>query len=119
MSVENDPDLPNWSAIQSLIPQSTTGRPDLSSFAKAHSTTYKKFKYAVYHWTIFRQIYGNRGDNFSSGRFPAFQDYVKAEAHSIIFNLSSGLDAASNEINLAYNFQLKRNDIGINNKTLR
>lgn len=120
MSMENDPDLPNRWAIQSLIPSSTTGRSDdLSEFAKAHTTTYKKFKFAVYHWTIFHQIYGNKGDNFGSGRFPAFQDYVKAEAHSIIFNLFSALDSVSNEINLAYDFQLKRNDISINNKSLK
>jgi hypothetical protein len=52
-------------------------------------------------------------------KFPSFQDYVKAEAHSIIFNLYSALDAVSNKINLAYDFQLKSNDIGIKNKSLK
>jgi hypothetical protein len=119
MSVENDPDLPKRWAIQSLIPSSMTDRRDLHEFSQAHTTTYKKFKFAVYHWTIFHQIYGYRGDNFGSGRFPAFQDYVKAEAHSIIFNLFSALDSVSNEINLVYGFQLKSNDIRINNPSLK
>jgi hypothetical protein len=119
MAVPNDPDLPNWWAIHSLIPSNTTGRKDLTEFSRANSTTHKKFKFAVYHLTIFRQIYGNRGDNHGSGRFPNFQDYVKAEAHSIIFNLYSALDAVSNKINLAYDFQLKSNDIGIKNKSLK
>jgi hypothetical protein len=119
MAVPNDPDLPNWWAIHSLIPSNTTGRKDLTEFSRANSTTHKKFKFAVYHLTIFRQIYGNRGDNHGSGRFPNFQDYVKAEAHSIIFNLFSALDSMSNEINLVYGFQLKHNDIRINKPALK
>jgi hypothetical protein len=104
--------------FQSSI-SSGRNNPDLHEFHKDHSMTYKKFKFAVYHWTIFHQIYGNKGDNHGSGRFSAFQDYVKAESHSVIFNLSSALDSLSNEINLVYDFQLKRGDIGINNKSLK
>jgi len=95
-----DADLPNWTQIQSLMPSSFTGKPDLLKFAQAHTTTYKKLKFAIYHLTILQQIYGVNRYNFDS-QISAPYDWALAEAHSIIFNLSSTLDAISYEINLA------------------
>ena len=118
MYMTNDPDLPNWSDIQSLIPSSTTGKPKLTEFSQAHTTTYKKFKFAIYHLNILQQVYGVNRNNFTS-QISAPYDWALAEAHSIIFNLYSALDAVSNEINLAYNFQLKPNEVGIQKPCLQ
>jgi hypothetical protein len=117
MYVPNDPDLPNWSDIQSLMPSSFMGRPDLLTFSQAHTTTYKKFKFAVYHLTILQQLYGVNRYNFDP-QITAPYDWALAEAHSIIFNLFSTLDAISYEINLACNFQLKASEAGIQSKCI-
>jgi hypothetical protein len=111
----NDPELPKWSFIQSLIPQSTTGKPDLHKFSQAHETTYRKFKFAIYHLNILRQVYGpNATVNLGRGTSSASQQHwAIAEAHSIVFNLYSALDSVSDEINRAYEFKLNPNEVGV------
>jgi hypothetical protein len=118
MSIENDPSLPNWSDINRLIRSSLTGKPDLLKFDRAHTTTYRKFKFAIYHLTILQQVYGVNAINVGQGTSSDPQQWALAEAHSIVFNLSSTLDAVSYEINLAYNFPLKSNEVGFKNTCL-
>jgi hypothetical protein len=116
MFKKDDAALPNWSNIRRLI--SSPARHPLHHFLRAHETTYKKFKFAIYHLTIFQQIYGvSRNDVSKETSAPQY--WAIAEAHSIIFNLYSALDAVGHEINLAYNFRLNPNDIRLKNRCLR
>jgi hypothetical protein len=117
---DDDESLTNWLAIRRLIPPDKTGRPELHEFEQAHSSTIRKFKFAIYHLTIMEQVYGpNRKNNLVSRDITAPQHWAIAEAHSIIFNLYSTLDGVFNEIKIVYNFQLEPKDVTVQSHKLR
>lgn len=108
MRQNNDNDFPNWSKIQKLIPSSIPNA-DLLDYAQSHESTKSKVTFADYHYHILNQLYIPHITTRESDTV----DWVRAEFHSVIMNLYSALDSLAYEINLAYGFGLKVNQIHI------
>jgi hypothetical protein len=108
MRQSNDGDFPNWSKIQNLIPSSIPNV-DLLDYAQNHESTKSKVTFADYHYYILDQLYKPHVTDRESDTV----DSVLAEFHSIVIDLYSALDSLSYEINLAYNFGLRSNQIHV------
>jgi hypothetical protein len=98
-NLRGDRSIRNWSDIKNMIPTGNLTEPQLD-LAQAHDSTFYKIRFADYHIFILRQLYDpNRKD-----RGEEMQHWVRAELHSIVYNLYSALDSLGYEINLAYGF---------------
>lgn len=104
----NISDFSNWSKIQTLI-SSTIPDTNLLDFAQSHESTKTKIIFADYHYYILNQFYRPS----VTKRETDTDSWVRAEFHSLVINLYSALDSLAYEINLAYNFGLKPNQINI------
>lgn len=105
----NDPSLRNWFEIRSLLPTTAKLSCPLSDLVQAHDSVFYKLRFADYYLFILQQIYSSNmldpgGD---------IDNWVRAELHSIIYNLYSALDSLGYEINLAYGFNIERGKIHI------
>lgn len=108
MHQANDVDLPNWVAIQTLMP-STHHNLDLLEYDQSHGTTKTKVTFTDYHYHILNQFYIPN----VTKRQTDTDSWVRAEFHSIVMSLYSSLDSLAYEVNLAYNFGLKPYQIHI------
>jgi hypothetical protein len=96
-----DPSVHNWFSIRNLIPTGNLTEQELD-LARAHDSTFYKIRFADYHLFILGQIY----DPNARQREGEIQHWVRAEMHSIVYNLYSALDSLGYEINLAYGFTI-------------
>jgi hypothetical protein len=96
-----DPSVRHWSNIKNLIPTASPTDPQFD-LAQAHDSTFYKIRFADYHLFILQQLY----DPNTAEREGEIQHWVRAELHSIVYNLYSALDSLGYEINLAYGFGL-------------
>ncbi|MBM3910537.1 MAG: hypothetical protein FJ356_02685 [Thaumarchaeota archaeon] len=108
MQKHNNNDFPNWVKIQQLMPNSFSNT-DLLDYDQSHTSTRSKVTFADYHYHILEQLY----QPHVTEREKNTVGWVRAEFHSIVMNLYSALDSLAYEINLAYNFGLRINQIYI------
>ena len=102
-------DFSNWNNIQKLIPH-TFNNSDLLEFSQSHESTKTKVTFADYHYFILDQFYKPK----TTTRETDTDSWARAEFHSIVSNLYSALESLVYEINLAYNFGLRANQIYLN-----
>jgi hypothetical protein len=107
-SLMNDTSLRNWYEIKMLLPKDNLSCPQLD-LVQTHDSIFYKIRFADYHLSILQQIY--RPDMLDPGG--DIDNWVRAEMHSIIYNLYSALDSLGYEINLAYGFNIERKKINI------
>jgi hypothetical protein len=98
--------IPYWERIQNGIDAQTipgSKRIDeLRDISQSHQNTRERIAFADYHIHNLDQIYIRH----TTPRYTETPTWAMAEMHGIISNLYSALDSLSNEINIAYKFNI-------------